>query len=221
MDFMVTVVEKAGVDPKLIEKMVSGMRGIASIWESVPVDRMVRFNTNTKLAMGGARWDVIHAPGHSESQTCFYEPISQQLISADMLLHIAPVPVIERQKELNAAGEVERILGLPRFMQSLEMFYELDVSAVYPGHGPEFKDPHRVVIDRQRDRIGKRKEQCYGLVAEGHRTIKGITDVMYSHFPEGSKITGLAMVVGYTDLLMQDNRISRTLKDGVWQFEVI
>ncbi len=220
VDFMARIVQQAGVEPDLVELMVSGMRNIASIWQSVPVDRMVRFNTKSKLQMGGARWDVIHAPGHSESQTCFYEPISKRLISADMLLHIAPVPVIERYAELNDQGEIERILGLPKHMESLELFYDLEISAVYPGHGPEFKDPHRVVIDRQKDRIHKRKEQCFELVKDGTSSAMGITDVMYSHFPQSGKITGLAMVVGYLDLLMQEGKVQRRTEEGVWHFNI-
>ena len=56
-------------------------------------------------------------------------------------------------------------------MRSLETFYALDATAVYPGHGAEFGDPHRKVIDRQRERIGKRKEQCFDLVSAGNHTI--------------------------------------------------
>ena len=59
-----------------------------------------------------------------------------------------------------------------------------------------------MVIDRQLERINMRKDQCFDLIAEGKNTLIDVTDVMYSHFPE-SKITGMAMVIGYTDLLVQ------------------
>ncbi len=220
IDFMQETVIKAGVDPVVAKQMGNRMRDIPEIWIPVPADRMVRFNTRTKLNMGGARWDVIYAPGHTQTQTCFYEPESKMLISADMLLHIAPVPVVERTVGVNDAGQPERILGLVEYMKSVERFYDLEVSAVFPGHGPEFKEPHRVVIDRQRDRIHKRKKQCYDLVAGGESTAMGLTDIMYSHFPADSKITGLAMVIGYLDLLMAEGQVSRQEEQGIWHFSV-
>ncbi|MFK7802691.1 MAG: MBL fold metallo-hydrolase [Anaerolineae bacterium] len=219
-EFMHGVALKGGMPPEAVEKLSAGMARIFSIWESVPVDRMVRFTTRTKLLMGGARWDVIYAPGHTTSQTCFYQPESGMLISADMLLHIAPVPVIERLPKTNPDGTVSRAPGLLQYMRSLDTFYALEATSVYPGHGGEFKEPHRKMIDRQRDRINKRKEQCFGLVVAGNSTIMGLTDIMYAHFPEDSRITGFAMVLGYLDLLIDDGRISQVELDGVWQFSV-
>ena len=218
-EFMQGVARKGGMDSESIKKMSSSMSRIHQIWEPVPVDRMVRFTTRTKLQMGGKRWDVIYAPGHTTSQTCFFEPESGMLISADMLLHIAPVPVIEREPQLNTNGEVKRAPGLLQYMKSLEIFYDLDVTAVYPGHGPEFSEPHRTVIDRQRKRISMRKEQCFDLVKAGNRTMLGITNIMYSHFPEDSRITGFAMVLGYLDLLMDEGRVTCAEVEGVWQFK--
>lgn len=216
--FMLDVLIKGGVPQPAAEEIGKAMGGIRHIWESVPVDRMVRFTTRTKLQMGGARWDVIYAPGHTTSQTCFFEPNSGMLISADMLLHIAPVPVIEHEPKPNGNGSVRRASGLLQYMRSLETFYALEATAVYPGHGGEFKEPHRVVIDRQRERIAKRKEQCLELVAAGQHTIFDISNVMYANFPEDARITGFAMVLGYLDLLIDEERIMQKEVDGVWHF---
>ena len=44
---------------------------------------------------------------------------------------------------------------------------------------------------------------------------------MYAHFPDDSKITGFAMVLGYLDLLIDEGRISKEEIDGIWQFTVV
>ncbi|MFT5195880.1 MAG: glyoxylase-like metal-dependent hydrolase (beta-lactamase superfamily II) [Cellvibrionaceae bacterium] len=217
--FMHETVIKGGMPAATAEKLHASMGRIHHIWEPVPVERMVRFTTDSKLQMGGSAWDVIYAPGHTTSQTCFFEPESGMLISADMLLHMAPVPVIERNAQLEEDGTVTRAPGLLQHMRSLETFYALDATAVFPGHGDEFAKPHREMIDRQRGRIHKRKEQCYELVAAGNQTIFGLTNIMYAHFPEDSRITGFAMVLGYLDLLIDEKRVLQEIDDGVWQFK--
>ncbi|MEM8859143.1 MAG: MBL fold metallo-hydrolase [Chloroflexota bacterium] len=217
-DFMHDVAIKGGMAPETAAAITSAMKHMNQIWDAVPVERMARFTSQDKLQMGGDEWDVIEAPGHSSTQTCFYEPGTGRLISADMLLPIAPVPVIERYAEEDEDGKAVRIPGLLQFMDSLKLFYELDVSTVYPGHGDIFADPHTVVIDRQRDRIAMRKQQCLNLVTQGKQNANDIVDVMYAHFPPESRITGFAMVIGYLDLLLADKSITREEIDGIWYF---
>ncbi|MEM9774054.1 MAG: MBL fold metallo-hydrolase [Chloroflexota bacterium] len=217
-DFMHDVAIKGGIAPETAAAITARMKDMNLIWDAVPVDRMVRFTSRNKLQIGGDRWDVIEAPGHSSTQTCFFEPNSGRLISADMLLPIAPVPVIERYPDEDKNGNAVRIPGLSQFMDSLKLFYDLNATTVYPGHGPVFKDPHRVVIDRQRDRIAMRKEQCLELVKNGKQLANEIVDVMYAHFPPESRITGFAMVIGYLDLLLDEDAIIQEEVDGIWRF---
>lgn len=219
--FMRGIALKGGMEAEAVDRLSGSLGRIHEIWGPAPVERMVRFTTHTKLLMGGKRWDVIYAPGHTTSQTCFFEPESGMLLSADMLLHIAPVPVIERDPAQLADGVVRRAPGLLQYMRSLEKFYALDVTAVYPGHGPEFSESHRTMIDRQRKRIGKRKEQCWGLVAAGNETVNDIANIMYSHFPEDFRITGFAMTIGYLDLLLDEGRVTREEVDGIWRFSAV
>lgn len=220
-DFMHEVTLKGGMAPETAATITARMKDMNLIWDAVPVDRMVRFTSRNKLQMGGARWDVIEAPGHSSTQTCFFEPNTGRLISADMLLPIAPVPVIERYQDEDENGNPVRIPGLSQFMESLNIFYDLEATTVYPGHGPIFKDPHRVVIDRQRERITMRKNQCLDLIKDGKQTANDIADIMYAHFPPEGRITGFAMVIGYLDLLLDENAITQEEANGVWQFTAV
>ena len=94
------------------------------------------------------------------------------------------------------------------------------VATAFPGHGELISD-HRAIIDRQLARIDMRKQETYKLVSAGKSTLSEITEVMYGHYPEAARFTGLSTILGYTDLLIAEGKLKRTTKDGVWHFSTI
>ena len=178
-----------------------GMAGLAAQADPVPAERVVPFHLDGVLQMGGQVWNVIHTPGHASMQTVFHQPETRQLLSADMLLAVAPTPVIEHP----APGQLRRP-NLPLFLRSLDVVEALDVETVYPGHGRPFGD-HRRVIGRQRQRIIQRRDQCLELIRAGRGTIPELLDAMYAHQPPAGRLAGLWMLIGYLDLLLDDGLI--------------
>ena len=211
IDILDRVTKLGGLPDELRQKGNASMRGITAMWESVPEKYLRRFPINGTIEMGGADWQVIYAPGHTITQTCFYQPEQKWLISADMLLHKAPTPVID------ADENGKRVRGLPKFMEMLDQFEAMEISITYPGHGDLIHD-HREVIQRQRARIEMRKNEVLDLVAAGHKTIQEITNVMYAHYPLAARSSGFGMVIGYLDLLMDEEAVRRETVDGVWHF---
>ncbi len=204
-----------GIPPDTAEGVISGMRALEALADPVPPACIVPFRPDGVLQMGGLAWDVIHTPGHASMMTCFYQPETSQLISADMLLAITPTPVVEQPPP----GADRRVPALPCYMDSLDRIEALDVDSVYPGHGRPFGD-HRTVIERQRGRILERRAECLALVAEGVDTIPALVERMYAHQPRGVRLTGLWMLVGYLDLLMQDGLVVEQARDGIWHYTV-
>ena len=96
---------------------------------------------------------------------------------------------------------------------------DLPIQQVFPGHGKPFSN-HRRLIQRQQERIEQRKQQCLALVADGASTVGEITAIMYSRFPPNARFSGISMVVGYLDLLLDEGLLIRKVVNGVWQFEV-
>lgn len=203
-----------GLSPETAEAVVTGMRALEALADPVPKEAIVAFKSAGVLQMGGAAWQVIHAPGHASMQTCFFQPETRQLISADMLLAITPTPVVEQPP----SGERRRVPALPQFMDSLDRLETLAIDKVYPGHGRPFGD-HRKVIRRQRARILERKAECLDLVRAGVGTIPALVEHMYAHQPKGVRLTGLWMLVGYLDLLMLDRLVAEEEIDGVWHYK--
>jgi glyoxylase-like metal-dependent hydrolase (beta-lactamase superfamily II) len=206
-----------GYEPALIEVVIQGMAAVGSLGDPVPSERVHTFAANGRLQMGGLAWQVIHTPGHASAQTCFYQPETRQLLSADQLLATTPTPVVERP-----LASPQRLPALPQFMQSLRRIAALDVEAVYPGHGRPFGSrfglDHQKIIRRQCDRIQTRKAECLEHVRNGRHTPLDLLEAMYAHHPPQLRFAGLWMLIGYLDLLLEENAIRQETINGVWHF---
>ena len=212
--FLTDILQLGAAPPELIVQYVDQMKRVPTMWPDVPADRLVRFPIDGgALEFGGRSWKSLYAPGHTHTQSCFYQPDTGWLLSADMLLPIIPVAVIEQPPE----GHRERVAGLPQYLVSLDRFEALDVSTVYPGHGSPFTE-HRAVIQQQRKRVARRTHECYELVAGGIDTVYGLTEKLYGHYPAVARMTGFSMTVGYLDILLGELRIKREMRDGRWHF---
>jgi len=204
-----------GFSRETVATILGYMGEVVNVCEPVPTPRVRSFGLAETLQMGGASWQVVHAPGHASHQTCFYQRESKQFISADMLLAKAPTPIVERP----LSGS-RRVPSLPRFMESLSLVESLDIDVVYPGHGLPFGD-HRRLIQQQRERITSRKQECLHLLADGCETVAQLVDKMYAHLPIQFRFAGLWMAVGYLDLLKAEGRIEEVVTDGVWHYHLV
>ncbi len=178
--------------PDLSRPILNQLTAVARACEAVPPERIRVFHPGDRLELGGQAWQVLHAPGHAWAQTCFYQPHSRQLLSADMLLARAPAPVLDRPGDAPHDRP-----ALAYFLDSLAQVEQLDVDRVYPGHGPPFGD-HRQVIQRQRARLEQRLSECLALVRAGHTTVPALLTRMY---PGPPHLAGLWMLNGYLQLL--------------------
>lgn len=203
----------AGFDRKTIEMVAVGFRSIDDQRYPIPPGRIHTFPTDGVLQMGGEPWQVIFTPGHASMQTCFYQPEHRLLLSADMLLAITPVPVVEPPP----TGTSERVPGLPLFLDSLGFLEALEVDIVLPGHGRPITNHHET-IQRQRERILMRKEECRQWIEAGISTPVNLVDKMYAHRPVQMRFAGLWMLMGYLDLLEADGVIERRSIGGVWHY---
>jgi glyoxylase-like metal-dependent hydrolase (beta-lactamase superfamily II) len=202
-----------GLSQSANEMIMYGLSAMAKQRDPLPAERICSFRRDGVLQMGGKTWQVIFTPGHASMQTCFYEPETRLLLSADMLLAVTPVPVVESPP----MGLSERVPALPLFMESLNLVEALDVEIVLPGHGRPFQQ-HREVIQRQRERILARKDECLAWINEGSSTLVELLDKMYAHRPIEMRFAGLWMLVGYLDLLKLDGAIEQHTINGIWHY---
>lgn len=215
LEFMGSVIRRLGLPAEQQQAILSGMARTPTLWDAIPAERVVTFPIDGIIDIGGQPWQVLYTPGHSNTQTCFYQPASRQFLAADMLLPVTPTPVIEEPLD----GSDERIPGLPLFLESLALVAALDIDQVYPGHGDIFTD-HRALIQRQRTRIHQRKEECYALIRNGRHTFPELFTAMYGQHPYADRFSALGMLVGYLDLLVAEKLVDAQMVEGVWHYGV-
>lgn len=93
--------------------------------------------------VGPHSWEVIYTPGHSRDGIALYNRAQKMLISSDALWESdmpAIVPQIEGEDSIEKA------------LETLDRLEGLDVSTVFPGHGPPFGDM-RCAIESSRKRL--------------------------------------------------------------------
>ncbi|MCE7983808.1 MAG: MBL fold metallo-hydrolase [Caldilinea sp. CFX5] len=215
MAFMGSVIRRFGLSEEQQQAILGGMARTPTLWDVIPAERVVTFPVDGVIAIGGQPWQVIYTPGHSNTQTCFYQPESRQFLAADMLLPVTPTPVIEEPLD----GSDERLPGLPLFLASLALVEALDIDQVYPGHGDIFTD-HRALIQRQRTRIHQRKEECYALICSGRHTFAELFTAMYGQHPYADRFSALGMLVGYLDLLVAEQAVTVWEENRVYHYGV-
>lgn len=180
-------------------------------WDPIPEECISVFSLDDTLSMGGQEWDVMHAPGHCINQTCFYNKTTQELIASDMLLRIAPTPVIDASIEDPSA----RASGLSEMVKTMERFKNLDISVAYPGHYDPITEPKNT-LQAQLDRIIIRTEQTLETIKEGPKNFFEIMDKMYKGRISGPAIP---MMIGYLDVLIDSGQIQkRQTNEGLQYF---
>lgn len=205
-----------GLPSEAVEMILFGMQMFDRQAEPVPAERLVGFALDDTLMLGGEPWRVLHTPGHASMMTCFYQPESRRLLSADMLLATTPTPVVEQ----NAPGIRGREPALPRFMQSLDLLQSLPIDIAYPGHGRPIENAHPL-IRRQRERIISRKAECLAFIQQGLHTVPELLNAMYAHQPVSHRLMGLWMLIGYLDLLAAEGAIVNDDPEGLWRFVAV
>ena len=154
--------------------------------------------------------EVLHRPGHSPSDTLFWDEQRQILIAADHLLpHISSNPLISRPLD----GSSRRVQALVTYIESLRKTREMPAKIVLPGHGDPVVD-HVALIDSRLAAHERRKEKIYKLIAEeGPRTGYELAQAIWGNVAVTQAFLTLSEVVGHADLLVNEGRV-REVDDG-------
>jgi glyoxylase-like metal-dependent hydrolase (beta-lactamase superfamily II) len=168
-----------------------------------------------RIELGGRALEVHFRPGHSPTDTVFYEPERRFLVSADHLLrHISSNPLITRPRE----GGERRPQALVTYLESLRKTREMDVALVLPGHGDPIED-HRRLIDDRLALHSRRAEKLFNLIADRPRTAYELAQAFWGNIAVTQAYLTLSEVLGHTDILLNAGRVRELEHDGVVRFE--
>ena len=195
-----------GWNNPVLKTMEEFFKQALACWSDIPDEFLEVYEVGEILRFGGGEWEVLYVPGHSNTQTCFYENSKKWLFSADMLLPSTPTPAIEMKVD----APDEREISIVRLIDSFEQMKNLAIEQVLPGHGEPFSQ-HKELINAQLARIQIRKEECLRVIQSGKTSFFEIFELIY---PGAFNIFTLSMLKGYLDLLEIEERIQIDTTQG-------
>jgi glyoxylase-like metal-dependent hydrolase (beta-lactamase superfamily II) len=152
---------------------------------------------------------ALHRPGHSPSDTVFWDEERKILIAADHLLpHISSNPLISRPLD----GSPRRTQALVTYIESMRKTREMPAEIVLPGHGDPVVD-HVALIDERLAKHERRKEKIQELIAERSRTGYELAQAIWGDVAVTQAFLTLSEVIGHADLLVNDGAV-REVDDG-------
>ncbi|MGH2835715.1 MAG: MBL fold metallo-hydrolase [Solirubrobacteraceae bacterium] len=168
------------------------------------------------LEFASRKWRVLRRPGHSPSDTVFYDEESKELFGGDHLIkHISSNPLISRPLD---GDENARPRALMAYLDSMRATREMDLSVVYAGHGEEVDD-HRSLIDERFRMHERRADKLCKLIEEEPRNAYELAQAMWGNVAVTQAFLTLSEVLGHVDLLIDSGRVSEHEVDGVVHFE--
>jgi glyoxylase-like metal-dependent hydrolase (beta-lactamase superfamily II) len=152
---------------------------------------------------------AFHRPGHSPSDTVFWDSERRILIAADHLIaHISSNPLIARPLDDSS----ERPKALVTYIDSMKKTREMPAEIVLSGHGEPIVD-HVALIGERLAKHERRKEKIHGLIAERPRTGYEIAQALWGNVAVTQAFLTLSEVIGHADLLVDEGRV-REAGDG-------
>jgi glyoxylase-like metal-dependent hydrolase (beta-lactamase superfamily II) len=154
-------------------------------------------------------------PGHSPSDTVFWDAEREILICADHLIaHISSNPLLSRPLD----GSTERPKALVTYLASLARTRELPARILLPGHGDPITD-HVALIDERFALHRRRADKLQRLIAERPRTAYELAQEMWGNVAVTQAFLTLSEVVGHVDLLIDAGLVREAEEGDLVRFE--
>jgi glyoxylase-like metal-dependent hydrolase (beta-lactamase superfamily II) len=161
---------------------------------------------------------VLHRPGHSPSDTVFWDERRALLFAGDHLLgHISSNPLLARPLEAEGDYEGPRPQALVTYLASLERTRAMELELVLPGHGAPVTD--HVALIAERVRLHERRaERIHRLIAQQPRSAYEMAHEMWGNVAVTQAYLTISEVLGHVDLLLNASRAVEVESDGVVRF---
>jgi glyoxylase-like metal-dependent hydrolase (beta-lactamase superfamily II) len=158
---------------------------------------------------------ALHRPGHSPSDTVFWDEQRKILIAADHLIgHISSNPLISRSLD----GSEGRPQALVTYIESMRKTREMPAEIVLSGHGEPITD-HVALIDDRIVKHERRREKIYKLIAEQPRSGFDLAQAIWGNVAVTQAFLTLSEVIGHADLLVNEGRVREVEDSDVVRYE--
>jgi glyoxylase-like metal-dependent hydrolase (beta-lactamase superfamily II) len=216
-EFAETLMLRHGIPEDVTFALRSVSRAFRAWGSSAEVTRPLRDGEHLRL--GDRTLEVLHRPGHSPTDTVFWDADRRILLAADHLIkHISSNPLVSRPPGVEPAAAVaDRPHALLSYLDSLRRTRELPAELVLPGHGDAITD-HRALIDERLRLHDRRARKIERLIAGRPHTAYEVAQALWGNVAVTQAYLTLSEVLGHVDLLLQDGRAREIDDDGVTRF---
>ena len=220
-EFAVALMLRHGIPPDITQALRSVSSAFRGWGSGTAVTRPLA--DGSRLSLRDRTFEVLHRPGHSPSDTVFWDAERQLLIGGDHLIkHISSNPLVARP--LDGAEERGDGTGRPQalrtYINSLTATRELPARIVLSGHGEPVTD-HRALIDERLALTERRARKIQGFLGDGPLTAHELAQRMWGNVAVTQAFLTLSEVLGHLDLLCGEGK-ARELdpegEDGVQRF---
>ena len=171
------------------------------------------------LELRDRSFQVLHRPGHSPSDTVFWDERRGILLAGDHLLgHISSNPLVSRPLEPDHAGA--RPHALLTYIESMSLTREMPAELVLTGHGDPVTD-HVTLIDERFRMHERRARKMLKMLAPGPLSAYEIALRMWGNIAVTQAYLTISEVLGHMDLLVRDGLARENERDGLVTFEAI
>jgi glyoxylase-like metal-dependent hydrolase (beta-lactamase superfamily II) len=207
-----------GIPRDVVSALRTMSRSFRAWGGSAPVDR--RLADGEALPFAGRTLQALHRPGHSPSDTLFWDAERRVLIGGDHLIgHISSNPLVSRPLG-GRSGEPGdgRPRALMTYMRSLRETREMPIEVVLPGHGEPVTD-HAKLIDERFALHERRAAKIAGLIAERPMTAYEIAQALWGNVAVTQAYLTLSEVLGHVDLLIDRGEVREAEVGGIIRYE--
>ena len=161
---------------------------------------------------------IFHRPGHSPSDTIFWDEEREILIAGDHLLgRISSNPLVSRP--LDGPSE-PRPRALLQYIDSLRATRDMPARLILPGHGDPVLE-HADLIDERLRMHRRRAARVHQILGGQPLTAYEISLQMWGNVAVTQAYLTLSEVLGHLDLLVEGGQAVEHDRDGLSRFEAL
>jgi glyoxylase-like metal-dependent hydrolase (beta-lactamase superfamily II) len=210
--FAVEMMTRHGIDKDTAIALRSVSRAFRGWGSSSRVDRVL--HDGDMLEFAGRRLEVLHRPGHSISDTIFWDSEAKLLFAADHLIKkVSSNPLLERPR---LAGE-PRPQSLVNYIDSMKQTRQMPAELVLSGHGAPIDD-HVGLIDARLEMHRKRAETLVEMLVDQALTAHELARKTWGNIAVTQAFLTLSEVIGHMDILVNAGRVTETEDGGLIKF---
>jgi glyoxylase-like metal-dependent hydrolase (beta-lactamase superfamily II) len=214
-EFSQAIMRRHGIPYEISIALGSVGAAFRAFGSSGEVNRPLRDGDD--LALRDRTLRVMHRPGHSPSDTIFWDESRQILICGDHLLaHISSNPLVSRPLDGDATSA--RPQALVQYIDSLRATRELPARIVLGGHGEPVVD-HVALIDERLRMHRRRGRKLLRLLDAGPLTAYEMAVQIWGNVAVTQAYLTLSEVLGHMDVLVNEGQAVEREDGDLVRFE--